>query len=68
MTNEYLYNLLRFYRKAIVGELDQETLGKEILKTRKDLDTSFVTSGKEDHSIANYLDELLTIQSSLHYE
>lgn len=65
MTNEQLFNLLRFYRKAIVGELDQDTLGKEILQARKDMDCKFTMTGAEDESMVSYIDELVTIQSSL---
>lgn len=65
MTNEQLFNLLRFYRKAIVGELDQDTLGTEILQARKDMDHKFAITGVEDESMTSYIDELLNIQSTL---
>lgn len=65
MTHEQLFNLLRFYRKAIVRELDQYTLEKEIFNARKELDHKFTMTGIEDESMTCYINELLTIQSSL---
>lgn len=65
MTNEQLFNLLRFYRKAIVRELDQDTLDKELLQARKDMDHKFAMTGSEDESMSSYIDELITIQSSI---
>lgn len=65
MTNEQMFSAICLYRKAIRSELDMATIDNEILKARKDLDSSYTLKGEEDASIAAYLAELLTIQSSL---
>lgn len=65
MTNEQMFSAICLYRKAIRSELDRATINNAILKARKDLDSSYTLKGEEDASIAAYLAELLTIQSSL---
>ena len=65
MTKEQMFSIICFYRKAVHNELDENSINKEILKARKDLDLSYTLKGEEDPSIANYLNELLFIQSSL---
>ena len=65
MTNEQMFSAICLYRKAIRSELDMATIDNEILKARKDLDSIYTLKGEEDASIAAYLAELLTIQSSL---
>lgn len=65
MTKEQMFSIICFYRKAVHNELDENSINKEILKARKKMDHRFTMTGIEDESITCYINELLTLQSSL---
>lgn len=62
MDNEQLKKLLSMYKKAVEKNLTANDFILELQAAKIDLDRSFVTEGKEDENIGEYIEEIYELQ------
>lgn len=62
MDNEQLKKLLSMYKKAVKKNLTAGDFASELLAAKIDLDRSFITEGKEDENIGEYIQEIYELQ------
>jgi len=62
MTIQQLEQLLSLYKSAVKRNLTVGEFEQEIKSAQLSLDRSFVTEGKEDMNLGEYLEELKTLK------